>query len=204
MSNILSLRQFSRVVMQGLACAGCLLTHPAVIAQGLTIPRVSNAPLIDGRLGVAEWSQATRVQLDTEFSPTDGIPARVKTEALIMEDGDSLYVAFRAQDPNPGAIRAFFRDRDQIGGTDFAGIALDTFNDEARAFIFLVSPLGVQYDAINDDLSGEEDDSWNALWESEGRIDDAGYVVEMAIPFKQLRFPSGVEEKTWGVRFIRD
>jgi hypothetical protein len=207
MSNILGQRQFSRVVKLGLVYCGCLFACPAAIAQDLpaySIPHVTSAPLIDGRLGDAEWSQATRVQLDTEFSPTDGIPARVQTEALIMEDGDSLYVAFTAEDPNPEAIRAFFRDRDQIGGTDYVGIMLDTFNDQARAFIFLVSPLGVQYDAINDDLGGGEDDSWNALWESEGRITDAGYTVEMAIPFKQLRFPSGVDEKTWGVRFVRD
>jgi len=207
MSNILSQWQYPRVLKVGLVCCGFLLAQHDVLAQELpafSIPHVTNAPLIDGKLDTAEWSQATRVQLDTEFSPTDGIPARVQTEALIMEDGDLLYIAFVAEDPNPEAIRAYFRDRDQINGTDFVGVALDTFNDEARAFIFLVSPVGVQYDAINDDLSGNEDDSWNALWESEGRITDTGYTVEMAIPFKQLRFPSGVEEKTWGIRFIRD
>lgn len=185
-----------------------LMVSTAVLAQtreaDFTIPHVSAAPTIDGRLAPAEWAQATRVLLDTEFDPTPGDPARVQTEAFIMEDGETLYIAFVAEDPNPEQIRAFYRDRDQIGGTDFVGVALDTFNDEARAFVFIVSPLGVQYDAINDDLSGDEDDSWNALWDSEGQITDTGYRVEMAIPFKQLRFPSGEQEKLWGVRFIRD
>lgn len=207
MSIQLTPLQFFRTLSICLVYGGFLLGHNSALAQEppkLQIPRVTAAPLIDGRVDAAEWSQATRVLLDTEFAPTEGIAARVQTEAFIMEDGDALYVAFVAQDPNPDAIRAFYRDRDGIGGTDFAGIALDTFNDKARAFVFLVSPLGVQYDAINDDLTGNEDESWNALWESEGRITDAGYMVEMAIPFKQLRFPSGDQEKEWGISFIRD
>ena len=207
MSILLVPLRFSRALQIGLISCGFLLNHIDALAQEpptFHIPHVTRAPQIDGEVNAAEWAQATRVLLDTEFSPTEGIPARVQTEAFIMEDGEALYVAFIAQDPNPEDIRAFYRDRDGIGGTDFAGLALDTFDDKARAFVFLVSPLGVQYDAINDDLTGNEDESWNALWESEGQITDSGYMVEMAIPFKQLRFPSGVQEKVWGISFIRD
>lgn len=196
-----------RVVTVGTVCCSMLFLQHSSIAQDAAdfhIPHIANAPTIDGDVNESEWALATRVLLDTEFEPGEGIPARVQTEAFVMEDGESLYVAFIAQDPNPEAIRAFYRDRDSIGGTDFSGVALDTFNDDARAFVFLVSPLGVQYDAINDDLTGNEDESWNALWESEGRITDTGYMVEMAIPFKQLRFPSGAQERSWGISFIRD
>ncbi len=207
MSILLTPLHFPRGLQIGLICCGLLFAQNAALAQeppAFSIPHVDNAPDIDGEVNLAEWALATRVMLDTEFSPTEGTPARVQTEAFIMEDGEALYVAFIAQDPNPEAIRAFYRDRDGIGGTDFSGIALDTFDDKARAFVFLVSPLGVQYDAINDDLTGNEDSSWNALWESEGQITDTGYMVEIAIPFKQLRFPSGDQEKVWGISFIRD
>ena len=173
-------------------------------APAFHIPRVDSAPRIDGDVQAREWASATRVMLDTQFNPEEGIPAPVQTEGFIMEDGEFLYIGFIAEDPDPSQIRAFYRDRDQIGGTDFIGVALDTFNDGVRSFNFLVSPLGVQYDAIADDLNDSEDESWNALWESEGRITATGYMVEMAIPLKQLRFPSGAEEKIWGVRFIRD
>lgn len=157
MSIRLTRIRFSRSLKIMLVCCGLLSSEHGALAQeppAFTIPHVASAPEIDGEVNAAEWAQATRVELDTEFAPTDGLAARVRTEAFIMEDGDALYVAFIAHDPNPDAIRAFYRDRDGIGGTDFAGIALDTFNDKARAFIFLVSPLGVQYDAINDDLIG--------------------------------------------------
>ena len=66
---------------------------------------------------------------------------------------------------------------------------LDTFNDERRAFEFRINPLGVQADAVFSELDGFEDFSWDAIWESAGRITDTGYVVEAAIPFNQLRFP---------------
>ncbi|MDP2141645.1 MAG: DUF5916 domain-containing protein [Gammaproteobacteria bacterium] len=168
------------------------------------IPRISVAPVIDGEVGSAEWGQATRVVLGLETSPSDNIPASVQTEAFIMEDGEYLYVAFIATDPNPEQIRTFYRDRDSIGGGDYVGVLLDTFNDEARSFEFITTPLGVQFDAATDDLSGSYDESWNALWDSEGSLTATGYMTEMAIPFKQLRFEGGAGEKIWGVKFIRD
>lgn len=167
------------------------------------IPRVGAAPTIDGEVNSAEWAQATQVALDIETSPSENIPASVQTTAYMMEDGENLYIAFIAQDPDPSQIRAFYRDRDEINGSDSVGVLLDTFNDESRAFEFTVNPLGVQRDAALDDLSGSHDDSWNALWESAGSITNTGYMVEMAIPFKQLRFESGTQEKVWGVKFSR-
>ena len=53
---------------------------------------------------------------------------------------------------------------------DFVGIVLDTFNDERRAFEFFVNPLGVQMDMFIDDVSNNEDPSWDALWWTAGRI----------------------------------
>ena len=80
---------------------------------------------------------------------------------------------------------------------------LDTFNDQRRAFEFFANPLGIQMDLTFDDVNGNEDDSWNAIWASAGRITDEGYVVEMAIPFQMLQFPAGTEEKTFGFDLIR-
>jgi len=41
---------------------------------------------------------------------------------------------------------------------------LDSSNDERRAYELFCTPLGVQIDAINDDVSENYDDSWNAIW----------------------------------------
>jgi len=149
------------------------------------------------------WQEAARVDLDYETRPGENIAARVKTAVYLIEDGENLYLAFDAEDPNPMAIRAYLRDRDSAWSDDFVGVALDTFNDERRAFQFFANPLGVQMDTTNDDVNRREDASWDAIWSSAGRIHDTGYIVEMQIPLNQLRFPDTDGKQTWGYDLLR-
>lgn len=167
------------------------------------IPFSQVKPVIDGEINAGEWEAASSVSLDNETFPSQNVPALVDTEAMMMEDGANFYLAFIASDPEPEKIRAFYRDRDASWGDDFVGIVIDTFNDERRSFEFFANALGVQTDAIFDDVVQNEDTSWNAIWDSAGNITDKGYVVEMKIPLSQLRFPEGVDKQTWGVDILR-
>ena len=183
------------------------LMGPKSLAQGpdlqFPIPRIQQLPVIDGRVDPAEWAPASRVLLDIETDPGENIPASVTADALIMEDGETLYVAFIARDPDVNQIRAYYRDRDNVRNQDQVGIVLDTFNDQRRAYEFWVNPLGVQLDVVRDDVNNRYDSSWNGIWESAGRINSDGYSVEMAIPLGQLRFAEGLPNQTWGVDFVR-
>ncbi len=152
------------------------------------LPRIDGPVNIDGILDDDAWRQALQIKVDTETNPGENIPAKVKTVAYLMEDGNSLFVAFDARDPDPSAIRAFLRDRDSAYNDDFVGIVIDSYNDGRRAFEFFSNPLGAQMDLTNDDINRREDDSWNAIWDSAGRITADGYIVEMEIPLNQLRF----------------
>ena len=118
-------------------------------------------------------------------------PARqAETRFWIAYDQNHLYVAFRAHDPEPLAIRARLRDRDSAFQDDFVGIVLDTFNDERRAFEFFVNPLGVQMDLLQQRRSpATRTTPGTRIWDSAGRITETGYEVEIAIPFSSLRFP---------------
>ncbi|MDR2214072.1 MAG: carbohydrate binding family 9 domain-containing protein [Pseudomonadales bacterium] len=167
------------------------------------IPHSVTTADIDGVISPGEWDAALKVQLDNETDPAQNIPALVATEVLLMEDGENLLAAFIASDPEPAKIRAFYSDRDRIDQGDFVGLVLDTFNDERRAFEFFVNPLGIQMDLIMDDLGGDEDDSWNAIWDSAGNITSEGFIVEMKIPLKQIRLASGLPLQTWGVDLLR-
>lgn len=167
------------------------------------VSRATSPIKIDGALDEAAWSAAAVIELATETRPAENQPAPVKTECLVTYDDDNLYVAFRAHDPDPSQIRAHLSDRDNAYSDDFVGIVLDPFNDERRAFEFFVNPLGIQMDLFNDGVSNYEDDSWDALWWTEGRITESGYVVEMAIPFSSLRFPRSLEAQTWGFDALR-
>ena len=172
-------------------------------AEVVELPTVRSSFEIDGRLIEDAWQAGLQIELDVETNPGENIPARVRTVAYLLEDGENLYVAIQAFDPEPSKIRAYLRDRDSAYDDDFAGIAIDTFNDGRRAFEFFSNPLGIQMDLTNDDVNKREDDSWDAIWESGGQINDEGYVIEMRIPLSQLRFPVVDGKQTWAIDLVR-
>lgn len=197
--NCLSLKR----VLAGTVVAAMLSLATGQAASISILPHTDGAISIDGVMDEAAWQDATAIDIDIETRPGENLPARVKTVAYILENGQKLYIAFDARDPKPEEIRAYLRDRDSAWNDDFVGIVLDTYNDERRAFEFFVNPLGVQMDMTYDDVNKREDDSWDAIWDSAGLINESGYVVEMEIPLNQLRFPNVEGEQTWGIDLLR-
>lgn len=179
-----------------------LLAAPAS-ANISDLPHTDGDISIDGVLDEEAWRDATQIAIDIETRPGENIPAKVKTVVYLVEDGENLFVAFDAKDPDPSAIRAYLRDRDSAWNDDFVGIVVDTYGDERRAFEFFANPLGVQMDLTNDDVNKNEDASWDAIWDSAGEIHDSGFIVEMRIPLSQLRFPSVEGKQTWGIDLLR-
>ncbi|HVS03794.1 MAG TPA: DUF5916 domain-containing protein [Thermoanaerobaculia bacterium] len=168
--------------------------------QTFQVPRAASSIDVDAVLDEPAWGQALEVPILYEWTPGDNAPPPVATEALVTYDDDHLYVAWRAHDPEPGRIRAHLMDRDSIETfvqDDHVSLLVDTFADERRAYQFRVNPLGVQADAFNSEVDGSEDWSFDLIWDSAGRITADGYVVEIAIPLKQLRFPATSGEQTW-------
>lgn len=160
----------------------------------------SDTPIrIDAVLDEPAWQEATVIPIAYEWLPGDNTPAPVETEVRIAWDDRSFYISYVARDPEPERIRAHVRDRDTAFADDHVLFMLDTFDDERRGFQFRVNPLGVQMDASFSELEGIEDWSWDAIWDSAGRITDEGYIVEVAVPFSSLRFPQTGEVQTWGV-----
>ena len=90
------------------------------------------------------------------------------------------------------AIDTFIQD-------DHVTIMIDFFNDERRGFQFRVNPMGVQADANFSEMEGYEDFSWDAIWNSAGKITEFGWVAEISIPFNQLRFAQTDKIQTWGI-----
>jgi hypothetical protein len=160
-----------------------------------TVPRIDSKIQIDGVINEESWNNALVLELKYEVRPGENIPPPVRTEVLLAYDETNLYIAFRAYDPNPSEIRAHLQDRDNLGGDDWVAVMLDTFNDERRCFDFAATALGVQCDLI--ETATNEDISWDAIWDSAGRINDWGYAVEMAIPFTSLRFQRTDGPQIW-------
>jgi hypothetical protein len=170
------------------------------------ITRATSEIKVDGVLDEDAWAKATVIPLLYEWAPGDGIAPPVQTECLVTFDRTSLYIAFRAFDPEPKKIRAHLMDRDDTDTLildDHIGVMIDTFNDERRGFQFRVNPLGVQADAVFSEQDGIEDFSWDMMWASVGKITPDGYIVEIALPLKQLRFQPGAGSQTWGFEAFR-
>ncbi|MEM8930448.1 MAG: DUF5916 domain-containing protein, partial [Acidobacteriota bacterium] len=164
------------------------------------------AVVLDGRLDEAAWDGALVVPLTQEFQPGDGVEPPVRTDALVLFDDENLYVAFRAHDPEPSAIRAHLMDRDEMRTMeqeDSVSFTIDPFDDQRRAYRFELNPLGVQADALISGVDGTADESWDAVWQSAGHIDEQGWSVEARVPFHQLRFPKTETVQSWGFDFRR-
>jgi len=145
-------------------------------------PEFDKPPTIDGKLDEEVWQKAAVLKDFYQIQPGDN------------------YIAFKATD-EPDKIRATVAKRDNIFQDDYVGFMLDTFNDKRKAFEVFFNPFGIQGDGIITEGRGE-DFSVDLLMESKGIVHETGFNVEIAIPFKSLRFGAG-KGKLWGAHFFR-
>jgi hypothetical protein len=184
----------------------------------VVIPPFENSPKIDGKLDDPFWENGAILDSFTQFEPIEGSEPTERTVAYIGYDKNNLYIAFRCYDSKPKAIRACLTQRDQVMGDDEITVYLDTFNDKKRAFAFLVNPCGVQSDGIFVESGGFRrgrgrggggggfdriDKNWDTYFTTDANMDEEGYTVEMAIPFKSLRFPHS-QQQLWGMQIKRN
>ncbi|MFL6334450.1 MAG: DUF5916 domain-containing protein [Pyrinomonadaceae bacterium] len=168
--------------------------------QPARLVRFDKAPVIDGKLDDEIWKTAAVFKDFVQYRPVDLVAPSQPTEVRIGYDAHFLYVGFRAYD-EPGKVRATIAKRDAVFDDDWVGIWLDTFNDGRRAYELIFNPLGVQADAIFTE-GVNEDFSVDIVHESKGVLLEDGYTVEVAIPFKSLRYEAGRDQK-WGLHLLR-
>ncbi len=154
----------------------------------LEVSRCTSSIKIDGEINEDAWKCCNKASHFTAAMPIPGTRPPVETDAYLTYDDNYLYVAMIAHDPNPKEIQAPLVPRDRIFDGDFMGIILDTYGDASRAFELYVNPRGIQGDLFWSS-NGNEDGSYDMVFESEAKITDSGWQMEMKIPFRSLRFP---------------
>ena len=196
-------RSIVLLVGLGILSAGFILqaeTMAILKNPVLEITRVQNAIIIDGDLTEIEWGQARGTDYFLEIDPGENITPPEKTEVKVAYDGQNLYVAFWAF-ADPKDIRASFQKRDQAWMDDWVAIFLDTYGDANTGTMIGANPYGIQMDAKNNG-GGNDDPTFDLVYESKGKITDKGYQVEMAIPFSSLSFPNK-DVQEWKIGFYR-
>ncbi|MGM0667172.1 MAG: DUF5916 domain-containing protein [Bacteroidota bacterium] len=158
-----------------------------VAQEGPLLPlKISDPPLIDGKLDEDIWERAPSVSGFKSFIPDFGNDLDFKTVVYMAYDEENLYFAYRSYDDEPEKIKASVNSRDNILNDDWVCINLDSFNDQQSLYAFYINPHGIQMDSRF--ASGQEDTSVDFVWYSAGLINEDGYTVEVRIPLKSIRF----------------
>ena len=175
--------------------------------------RTDTPPDIDGRLDDLAWRTAATITEFTQQAPLEGAPATEDTEVYIAYDSDHVYFGFYLHYTDPSIMRANRVDRDTAWADDLITIYIDTFLDQQRAYDFDLNAYNVQGDGIVNAGGGMRgspipfaDRSWDALFHSAASIVADGYIAEMAIPLKSLRYPQRGpgEPHRWGFQIVRE
>ncbi|HEV7682451.1 MAG TPA: DUF5916 domain-containing protein [Pyrinomonadaceae bacterium] len=173
---------------------------PPEKAQPVKLVQFAKPPVIDGKLDDEVWQSAPQFKDFYQWRPSDSSPASARTEVMAGYDSRFIYFAFHAYD-DVTKVRANVAKRDNIFDDDVVGLIIDTFNDKRRSYELFFNPLGIQQDGFL--TEGANDDfSVDIVMESKGMVTTDGFTVEVAIPFKSLRYEAG-KDKLWGLHILR-
>jgi hypothetical protein len=169
---------------------------PPAPAETAWAARAADPITLDGIDSEPAWRQAPAVGDFRQFEPELDAPPTHATEFRVVYDADDLYVFVRAFDAQPDSIMRALTRRDEMGPADRIGVLIDSYLDRRTGFVFFVNPEGVRrdYTVFND---GNQDDSWDGVWDVATRVDSLGWAAEFRIPLSQLRYPSA-ERHTFG------
>ena len=170
--------------------------------KSLNIERTNTPPKIDGVLDDDVWMNAQEATGFVQFRPEMGVTLEPHQQTIVKMtyDDNAIYVGAYLKD-KPEDIQKQLTSRDNFGNADFFGVMLNPNNDAQNDTEFFVFSSGTQADAVASPGNGE-DFGWSAVWDSAVKIVDDGWIVEMKIPYRALRF-SNDEIQTWGIQFHR-
>jgi len=166
--------------------------------------RVREPLRIDGRLDEAHYADVLPMSGFIQVEPQYGAPTTDKTDIWVSFDDDNVYVSARMWDDDLDSLVAteMRRDSDTMyQGNDIISFVFDTFFDRRNGVMFSANPIGGRSDT---QVTGERqfNRDWNPVWEVKPGRFDRGWTVEMAVPFKSLRYRPG-RGQVWGFNAMR-
>src|SRR5665213_2760700 len=157
---------------------------------------------VDGMADDSVWKYAKVASDFYMVLPMDTSYARVKTEVQMTFDKNNLYLLATCYDPTPGPemVESLRRDFSFLKNDNFL-VFIDPFDDQTNGFAFGTNADGAQWDGLMYQ-GGSVDLNWDNKWRSAVKHYPGKWVLEMAIPFKTLRYKKGVTK--WGINFGRN
>lgn len=169
-------------------------------AYQLEIKQASSEIKIDGILDERAWLEAATAKDFFMVQPMDTSFANILTEVKMSYDQNNLYIiAICHHPPGPYFVESLRRDFAFNKNDNFL-LFMDPFDDKTNGFSFGSNAAGAQWDGIMYDGS-KVDLSWDNKWVSAVKNYEDKWIFEAAIPFKSIRYKSGIT--TWGINFSR-
>lgn len=198
-----------RPAARAAALAACLMAGAGLAPAAkqneeyqLHIHRARSPIVIDGSAHEPGWESAEVVSGFWMVLPMDTGKAKVRTDVRMAYDDRNLYlsaICYHGEVPGPYMVESLRRDW-SFGNNDNFIFFLDTFDDQTNGFTFGVNAEGAQWDGLLFE-GGRANLSWDNKWTSAVRKYKDRYELEIAIPFKSIRYKKGITR--WGVNFSR-
>ncbi|MEO7156696.1 MAG: DUF5916 domain-containing protein, partial [Vicinamibacterales bacterium] len=172
-------------------------------APSVRAHRIDQPLRVDGKLDEEFYRTTPAITDFVQQEPDEFKPATEKTEAWIFFDDDNLYISARNFETRPErrVANEMRRDTSQLRQNDTFGVLLDTFHDKRNGYIFYANAIGGLADSQVTD-EGPPNADWNTVWDVRTANFDGGWTIEMAIPFKSLRYQPGTDQ-VWGINLRR-
>jgi uncharacterized protein DUF5916/cellulose/xylan binding protein with CBM9 domain len=167
-----------------------------------TAVRTTETIRLDGRLDESAWQQAPPIGVLRQREPAENVEPSEETVVRVLYNDDALYIGILSQDRSPREIVSTQLTRDaNLDVDDRITVVLDPFFDHRNGFFFQINPAGARSDGQVSNNSESLSLDWDGIWDAAARITDDGWIAEIAIPFKTLRFKPG--QSVWGFNVER-
>ncbi|MEO0135960.1 MAG: DUF5916 domain-containing protein [candidate division WOR-3 bacterium] len=162
--------------------------------KSLEVRFTETAPVIDGHIEEV-WLKADSAYDFIQYMPYEKEKPSDNTVVYVLQDENSLYIAFRCWTKNSKPVNQMSENDDAVV------LYLDPFGSKTTAYSFAVHISGIYSDALVLDDGRSKDNSWDGVWYYATKIYEDRYEVEIKIPFKSIRYKKGLSE--WGINFKR-
>lgn len=186
--------------------AGAQLGNGGISQAQLSIKKATGKITIDGILDEPDWQSASVAGNFKQNSPYDTSYAEKQTEARVTFDDQFLYISAVCYQPKKYIVQSLRRDYPN-SSSDIFFVLIDPFQDKLNGFYFAVTPYGIQKEGLLFTGSGGIDNNfdWDNKWYSEATRHDDKFIIELAIPFKTLRYKlAGNNLNEWNINFCRN
>jgi hypothetical protein len=178
------------------------VTRALALERMVEALRADEAPVIDGELNEAIWTEPT-----TEFFAPDG-SARITDPVsfYFAWDDANLYLAAYCEESEMDSLVAAASEHDAaIYGEDCVGYFLQPDVNDGPVYQIYFNPLGTAFDQIIEVEGGRytrADPEWNGTYEVKTRRGEDFWSIEIRVPLDQLGV-RGQYEGIWALNFRR-